>query len=92
MDKNDREKEQASSLLSALYADVIAPEQMAKGFSKLLESVEDLSLDIPDAVELLSLFLARAVVDDILPPAYLARMGEFTLLLALHVRHGPWFS
>jgi hypothetical protein len=80
MDKNDREKEQASSLLSALYADVIAPDQMAKGFTKLLESVEDLSIDIPDAVELLSLFLARAVVDDILPPAYLARTGEAKLL------------
>ncbi|GAQ81206.1 MA3 domain-containing protein [Klebsormidium nitens] len=76
MDKNDREKEQASALLSALYADVIAPDQMAKGFTKLLESVEDLSLDIPDAVELLSLFLARAVVDDILPPAFLSRTGK----------------
>lgn len=76
MDKNDREKEQASALLSALYADVIAPDQMAKGFTKLLESVEDLSLDIPDAVDLLSLFLARAVVDDILPPAFLSRTGD----------------
>jgi hypothetical protein len=84
MDKNDREKEQASSLLSALYADVIAPDQMAKGFTKLLESVEDLSIDIPDAVELLSLFLARAVVDDILPPAYLARTGEAKLLTKKH--------
>jgi len=26
-------------------------------------------LDVPDVAELLSLFIARAVVDDVLPPA-----------------------
>ncbi|KAJ7532356.1 hypothetical protein O6H91_13G000400 [Diphasiastrum complanatum] len=73
LDRHDREKEMASVLLSALYADVIDPEQLAKGFTRLLESVDDLSLDIPDAADLLALFLARAVVDDILPPAFLSK-------------------
>lgn len=73
LDHHDREKEMASVLLSALYADVIQPDQLAKGFANLLESVDDLILDIPDAVDILAVFLARAVVDDILPPAFLAK-------------------
>lgn len=32
----------------------------------LLESADDLAVDILDAVEILALFIARAVVDDIL--------------------------
>lgn len=73
MDRHDKEKEMASVLLSALYADVIEPEQLAKGFANLLEAVDDLVLDIPDAVDILAIFLARAVVDDILPPAFLSK-------------------
>ncbi len=33
----------------------------------------DLVLDVPDAPELLSLFITRAVVDDVLPPAIVGR-------------------
>eukprot|EP01018_Ginkgo_biloba_P010374 Gb_01138 [translate_table: standard] len=73
MDRHDREKEMAAVVLSALYADVIEPEQVSKGFNKLLESADDLALDIPDAVDVLALFVARAVVDDILPPAFLTK-------------------
>jgi hypothetical protein len=49
----------------ALYVDVIEPDQIAKGFRNLLESVDDLSLDIPDAVDILAFFLTQAVVEDI---------------------------
>lgn len=77
LDRHDREKEMASVLLSALYADVIQPDQLAKGFTRLLEAVDDLSLDIPDASDILALFLARAVVDDILPPAFLSKADNF---------------
>ncbi|KAL4193485.1 hypothetical protein AMTRI_Chr06g199650 [Amborella trichopoda] len=73
MDRHDREKEMASVLLSALYADVISPEQIRQGFALLLDSADDLAVDIPDAVDLLALFVARAVVDDIVPPAFLTR-------------------
>eukprot|EP00271_Cylindrocystis_brebissonii_P021137 TRINITY_DN7402_c0_g1_i1.p1 TRINITY_DN7402_c0_g1~~TRINITY_DN7402_c0_g1_i1.p1 ORF type:complete len:735 (-),score=154.20 TRINITY_DN7402_c0_g1_i1:1631-3835(-) len=73
LDHHDREKEMAASLLSALFGDVIKAGQMSKGFLRLLEGVEDLTLDCPDAVEVLALFVARAVVDDILPPAFVAR-------------------
>eukprot|EP01108_Squamamoeba_japonica_P005047 TRINITY_DN3948_c0_g1_i1.p2 TRINITY_DN3948_c0_g1~~TRINITY_DN3948_c0_g1_i1.p2 ORF type:complete len:125 (-),score=57.33 TRINITY_DN3948_c0_g1_i1:447-821(-) len=43
------------------------------GFALLLDRVEDTLLDVPDAASLLGTFLARAVVDDILPPAFLKK-------------------
>ncbi|OMP10383.1 Initiation factor eIF-4 gamma, MA3 [Corchorus olitorius] len=73
MDRHDKEKEMASVLLSALYADVISPSQIRDGFVMLLESTDDLAVDILDAVDILALFVARAVVDEILPPAFLTR-------------------
>jgi hypothetical protein len=41
---------------------VLSGEQVQKGFGRLVESLDDLLLDVPDAVELLSLFIARGVV------------------------------
>lgn len=73
LDRHDKDKEMASVLLSSLYADVISPIQIRDGFFILLESADDLAVDILDAVDILALFLARAVVDDILPPAFLTR-------------------
>ncbi|KAJ6842667.1 uncharacterized protein M6B38_297980 [Iris pallida] len=73
MDRHDKEKEMASVLLSSLYADVIKSAQIGQGFFMLLESADDLAVDILDAVDVLALFLARAVVDDILAPAFLTR-------------------
>lgn len=76
MDRHDKEKEMAAVLLSSLYADVIDPPQVYKGFTKLVESADDLIVDIPDTVDVLALFIARAVVDDILPPAFLKKELE----------------
>ncbi|KAI3454361.1 hypothetical protein Pfo_011024 [Paulownia fortunei] len=73
MDRHNKEKEMASVLLSALYADVINAAQISQGFFMLLESADDLAVDILDAVDVLALFVARAVVDDILPPAFITR-------------------
>ncbi|XP_068640446.1 MA3 DOMAIN-CONTAINING TRANSLATION REGULATORY FACTOR 2 [Aristolochia californica] len=73
MDRHDKEKEMAAVLLSALYADVIEPPDVYKGFVTLVESADDLSVDIPDTIDVLALFIARAVVDDILPPAFLTK-------------------
>lgn len=73
MDRHDKEKEMASVLLSALYSDVISSAQISQGFFMLLESADDLAVDILDLVDILALFIARAVVDDILPPAFIAR-------------------
>ncbi|CAA7395962.1 unnamed protein product [Spirodela intermedia] len=76
MDRHDKEKEMSTVLLSALYADVINSAHINKGFLMLLESADDLTLDIVDTVDVLALFIARAVVDDILPPAFLKRARE----------------
>ncbi|XP_010534116.1 PREDICTED: uncharacterized protein LOC104809746 [Tarenaya hassleriana] len=73
MDRHDKEKEMAAVLLSTLYSDVIDPPEVYRGFSKLVESADDLSVDIPDIVDVLAVFIARAVVDDILPPAFLKK-------------------
>ena len=73
MDRNNKEKEMASVLLSALYADVINSAQISHGFFMLLESADDLTVDILDAVDVIALFIARAVVDDILPPAFITK-------------------
>ncbi|XP_076907065.1 MA3 DOMAIN-CONTAINING TRANSLATION REGULATORY FACTOR 1-like [Bidens hawaiensis] len=73
MDRHDKEKEMASVLLSALYSDVISSTHIKHGFFMLLESADDLAVDILNAVEILALFIARAVVDDILPPSFVTR-------------------
>ncbi|CAN6285143.1 unnamed protein product [Urochloa humidicola] len=75
MDRHDREKEMAAVLLSSLYGDVVDRPQLYKGFCKLTESCDDLSVDTPDAVDILAVFVARAIVDDMLPPAFLAKQG-----------------
>ena len=40
------------------------------GFDILLQQLNDLSLDTPNASEVLGNFIARAVADDCLPPSY----------------------
>ena len=72
MDLHDRERELASNLLPRLYPNVIQHSKIVEGFTTLLERIEDLKLDIPNAPEYLSMFLARAVMDDLLPPAFLS--------------------
>ncbi|KAL9239189.1 hypothetical protein vseg_013532 [Gypsophila vaccaria] len=74
--RHDREKEMASLLLLALSVNVISRAQISQGFILLLESVEELSADNPDAVNVLALFLSLAIVDDILPLAFPTRVHE----------------
>ncbi|XP_073305221.1 MA3 DOMAIN-CONTAINING TRANSLATION REGULATORY FACTOR 2 [Primulina huaijiensis] len=74
MDRHDKEKEMASILLSKLYGDVVDSPQLYKGFQKLVESADDFIVDIPDTVDVLALFIARAIVDDILPPSFLTKI------------------
>ena len=73
MDRNDREREMASTLLADLsQASVVSEEQVSLGLHKLLSSTEDLTLDIPDAARFLTLFLGRAIVDEVVPPSFLS--------------------
>jgi programmed cell death protein 4 len=75
MDRKEKERELVSRLLSALYAydrGLLSTNQIGKGFERLFEVVDDLELDIPSARPILTQFLARAVVDELLPPSFLS--------------------
>lgn len=77
LDGGNKERELASQTLVHVSGGVIDNSQIHQGIHRLLSGVEDLFLDVPDVLRLLSCFLARAVVDEVLPPAFLAR-GDFS--------------
>ena len=69
----DKLREQASRLLSLLYGDgSLSAHAVGKGFESLFESLEDVRLDVHDADAMAAKFVARAVADEILPPAFLS--------------------
>jgi hypothetical protein len=70
LDRGAREREAAAALLSALVPAVLPRAAVTEGFMALLRGAEDTALDVPDAPEHLLLFTVRAVVDDVLPPAW----------------------
>jgi programmed cell death protein 4 len=59
----------------------IDAEQMQKGFEAVVEGLDDLVLDVPQAVELLAFFTCRAIADDILPPSFLKDVEQNTELM-----------
>lgn len=71
MEKHEKEREMFSRLVSELYPKVLTTKQVGKGFERLFETIDDLSLDSPNARSMLITFLARAVVDEVLPPSFL---------------------
>ncbi|GBG31866.1 Programmed cell death protein 4 [Hondaea fermentalgiana] len=72
MERKARERELVSVALSELHGSrILSAAQVAKGFERLFELIDDLSLDIPNAKKFLSQFVARAVADEILPPSFL---------------------
>jgi len=71
LEKQAYERELISKLISAVYGTAIDPAKIAEGFQAALDSIDDLSLDTPDAVDVLSKFLARAIVDEVIAPAFL---------------------
>jgi len=71
MEKKAYERELVSRLLSAFYNTVLTSSKISQGFHYALDSLEDASLDIPDAKDTLAKFLARAIIDEVLPPKFL---------------------
>jgi len=71
-----RERELVSRLLACLHPNPLADEEMEMGFEVLLDSIEDLVIDIPDAQAMVGSFLARAVVDEVLAPAFLSNRNN----------------
>src|SRR3546814_6665945 len=72
LDRNDRERELVSRLLSAGYPTVLYSAHVAQGFERLLELADELELDAPQAKLMISTFIARAVIDEVVPPAWLS--------------------
>ena len=75
MDRRPRDKEEVSRVLSdALPAwGSVGRKALELAFTTLLSTLEDLALDVPDAPAQTALFLARAVVDEAVEPAYVGR-------------------
>lgn len=46
---------------------------MEAGFTRMLVGLDDYLLDVPEAAHLMTLFVSRAIVDELLPPAFLTR-------------------
>jgi hypothetical protein len=72
--RSQREREMVSQLFSFLYPKVLNANQMLEGFEHILDCVDDILVDHPQAVDMLSLFIARAVIDDILPPSFVQKV------------------
>eukprot|EP01054_Gregarina_sp_Poly1_P005724 Gregarina_sp_Poly_1__5723@NODE_3008_length_1454_cov_228_846431_g1032_i1_p1_GENE_NODE_3008_length_1454_cov_228_846431_g1032_i1NODE_3008_length_1454_cov_228_846431_g1032_i1_p1_ORF_typecomplete_len439_score63_42MA3/PF02847_17/0_025MA3/PF02847_17/1_7e06_NODE_3008_length_1454_cov_228_846431_g1032_i1551371 len=77
-------REMVSKALNELYGtgpDDLSPDDIQLGVLRTLAYVHDLSLDAPSASEMLSSFIVRMSVDDILPPAFVSdflrlRLGD----------------
>jgi len=72
LDKGDRERELVSQLMSLLYPDVLSTSMICKGFERLFEIVDEVEKDVPHARNHVATFLARAVLDEVVPPSFLS--------------------
>ena len=72
LDREDRERELICQLLCQLNAQgVIVYEDLITGFTRLIFQADDMKSDWPRIVEWLAKFIARGLIDEILPPAFL---------------------
>ena len=73
LDHEPAGRELYSQLLAKLQVEELVDEPSFEiAFDRLVARVEDLLLDVPDAVDALAKFIARCVADDCLPPAYVS--------------------
>jgi len=70
MEHKAYDRELVSQLLAQVY-NIFLAHDIQNGFQRLLDRLPDLVIDIPSARELLGKFIARAIHDEILPPAFL---------------------
>jgi hypothetical protein len=100
MDRKHREKEVISILFSSLSLEVFTTDDIIKGFVILQQSAEDTTLDIVDAPSELALFVAMAVIDEVLIPVNLDEIssklcpnnsGSETVITPYHISvEGTW--
>ncbi|GMH53732.1 hypothetical protein TrST_g8069 [Triparma strigata] len=70
-DRGDRERELVSKLLSLSYPSTLSTNTLGRGFERLFEHLDSYILDCPSSPSYITSFLARAVVDEIIPPSFL---------------------
>ncbi|XP_006817884.1 programmed cell death protein 4-like [Saccoglossus kowalevskii] len=71
LERKAAQREMTSVLISDLYGKKLVNEdEVATAFNDVLNELEDLSLDTPDAPQVVGQFIARAVADDCLPPKF----------------------
>jgi len=89
MEKQAYERELVSKLLFSIYNVLVTPEKLAAGFQAALNYLDDMVLDTPDAVDILSKFLARAIIDEIIAPSFLNHAVAQTPLAeqCIHLAH-----
>jgi len=76
LDAGPRERELISRLLACLHPNPLSDDCLELGFEVLLDSMDDLVIDIPDAKAMVGSFLARAVVDEVVAPAFLSNRNN----------------
>jgi programmed cell death protein 4 len=88
------ERELISQLLSSAHS-IFEGKGYAEGFQRVLFSLPDISLDVPNAAEYVGLFLARAFYDEILPPKFVKEavieneQSKLALSLAFNMENDP---
>lgn len=75
-DRKSSHRELASILISDLFGKILKSEDIQRGFDGLLNQLDDLELDTPDACNVLGNFIARAIADDCIPPKYVTNAKE----------------
>jgi len=94
LEHHNHERELISQLLSETHA-VFEGRGYEEGFQSILYRLPDLTLDVPDAAEFVGLFVARAIYDDVLPPAFIKNvvvdndLAKLALSLSYNVVHEP---
>jgi programmed cell death protein 4 len=76
MEKKSSHREMTSVMISDFYNRVFFEEDIERAFDILIKLLPDLVLDTPGAPTVLGNFIARAVADDCIPPAYVSRHLE----------------
>ncbi|CAE7387004.1 MRF2, partial [Symbiodinium microadriaticum] len=72
LDRSDREREMISQMLSELYPDTLSSNMIGKGFERIFQLADELQKDVPLCRDFISKFLARGVLDEVLPPSFLS--------------------
>jgi len=71
MERQPFERELVSQLLASLRMTVIPEDQYDEALQSSLNRLPQLLIDVPQAVEFLGKFLARAVLDEVVSPSFL---------------------